>query len=482
VTKARLAACFALLITLATSAHAREPAPAGGLGGDPFGSGSETDPFAALESVSGSAEPSQDAQAEAGLTLHGYLESRDQIRTGANQAAISTRQRLWLEADGTLLPEGTAGNIGEVRFFASGALDVDPAAADLSDEHDTLRLHAEEVFVTLDSDDLDLVIGRKMLRWGMGDGINPLDLINPLDYRDPIASGRADSRVPVVLGQAIFRLPAVGPLQEATLEAVVIPLAQVDELNAPGSAWEGYALKELRKADAQGQLIFADQQKPDDLWNDAEFGVRLAVTTSGWDLALIGFHGRLDSAVLARDLVLDSNGTAIPRLTPVHPTFSAFGINVAKGLERSTIRGELSLKPDLPMMLRDDKATPGYDRRSVVEGVVGIDRTFGINLYTNLQYYFTSIPDAADLAGESYDHGMTYEIHDLFLQDDLEAGIRGVASFANEGWTFEPYAEYRLGDDWLLGASLLLFEGPEDSRYGQFADNDMLNIRLRYSF
>jgi hypothetical protein len=477
---------FALSALLAATAHAQQVNPAGALTGDPFGSGAEADPFADLvpeAKVTDDKKGRQSATHPAPrLNLRGYLESRNQLRIGADQEAISTRQRLWLEVDGILLAADATVTGREVRFFGSGGLDIDPAAADLSDDHEKVRADSEELYLTVDTADLDIIVGRQMLRWGTGDGINPLDLINPLDYRDPIASGRVDSRVPVVLGRAMLRLPTVGPLQEASFEAVLVPLAQVNQLNAPGSAWEGIILKELRAADAQGALVLADQQQPEDVWNDAEFAARLAVTAAGWDLALIGFRGNLDSPVFARDLILDASGAVIPRLTPIHPRFSAFGINVAKGLEHSTLRGELALKPDLPVMLADASAMPGYVRRSVIEGVVGVDRTFGISLYTNLQYFFTFIDDAANLVRDRYEHGVTYEVHDLFLHDALQAGVRGVASFTDQSWTFEAYSEYSLGDDWLLAASLLFFEGPEVSRFGQFTDNDMLTLRLRYSF
>ena len=433
------------------------------LTGDPF---AETTVFQDLE-IARDKDPF-------GIDVHGYLESRNRLRTGADNKIISTRQRVWMEADAKISPH--------LRFFASGALDADPAAAGLSDDHKVLRVHAEEVFLTIDTDRLDLVLGRKILRWGTGDGVNPLDLINPLDYQDPVASGRADIRVPVLLGQTIIRLPTCRSLQEAFFEGVVVPLARVNQLNAPGSAWESQSLKTLRDAHAQGNLVLRDQEKPDKYFENAEIALRLAVTFSGWDLSLIGFSGYTDDPVFARERVSSPGEKEMFRQTPVHLPFCAFGINFAKGLDRSTFRGELALKPDLPMMLADQTAIPGYVRRPVLQGVMGVDRTFGTNLYTNLQYFCTYVCDAKDLSGNRYDHGVTYDIHDLFRQDDLEAGIRGMVSLSNQGFTCEPYAELSLGDNWLLAVSLFFFGGNKNGAYGQFNDNDMLTFRLRYNF
>jgi hypothetical protein len=111
-----------------------------------------------------------------------------------------------------------------------------------------------------------------------------------------------------------------------------------------------------------------------------------------------------------------------------------------------------------------------------------MDRTFGTNLYANLQYFFTVIDDAQELAQDRLDHGVSYDIHDLFLDDALEAGVRGIVSFSDQGWIGEIYGEYTIGDNWLLAASLLCFEGPETGRYGQFTENDIVTLRLRRSF
>jgi len=260
-----------------------------------------------------------------------------------------------------------------------------------------------------------------------------------------------------------------------------VPLAQVNHFNAPGSPWEPYGLKRLRAASA-GAFMLEEQDKPDKVFEQAEYLLRLAGTVSGWDLALIGFHGYLDSPVFKSDLRPDGLGGGKLHLTPVHPGFSAVGINFAKGLERSTLRGELALKPDLPMQ----KATGGtgfdYERAAVVEGVFGIDRTFGVNLYTNLQYFFTLADESDKLARRAFTHGISYEISDKFLYDDLKLGIRGILGFSKQGWTLENYAEYELADDWELEGSVLFFEGPRSGGYGQFNGNDMVKLKLRYSF
>ena len=47
--------------------------------------------------------------------------------------------------------------------------------------------------------------------------------------------------------------------------------------------------------------------------------------------------------------------------------------------------------------------------------------------------------------------------------------------------TCEIFAEYKIGDNWQLAPGYMFFNGPKDSRLGQFNDNDMIYLRLKYS-
>lgn len=448
------------------------------------GNGIKGDPFADDDLFSSDfADDSSEAQVPQNrvkLELRGYLESRNRLRT-TDSGLMSTRQRLWLEGHGGYGATEAVGAEPPLRVFVSGAVDLDPAAADLSDDHDTARIYLEEAFLTVDRPGWNAVIGRKIHRIGTGDGINPLDLINPLDYRDPFATGKSDARLPVLLGLATINLSVSGSFQEANLDVIVVPLAQVNQLNSPGSAWESPGLQKLRAGHREGAYVLEDQKEPDRAFDQAEVAVRLAATLSGWDLSLIGFYGYLDSPVFEREYRSGPGVMQTLYITPIHPDFSAFGFAFAKGLDRSTLRGELALKPDLPVMTKDN-SLPGFSRTTVMEGVLGIDRTFGTNLYVNLQYFFSRTSEAEYLISDTWAHGITYDVHDTFLRDDLEAGVRGIVGFTGQGWSFETYAEYRLADDWLFQGSLLFFEGFDSGAFGQYDDNDLVTMRVRYSF
>ncbi|PXF54477.1 MAG: hypothetical protein C4B58_15920 [Deltaproteobacteria bacterium] len=135
------------------------------------------------------------------LTFGGYLESRDQVKIKEIDEPISLRQRLWLDC--YLCQDW-------IRGFTSAYFDYDPAVRDWTDDNDEIYyMELNEAYLTIDTERIDFMFGKKMMRWGTGDGINPMDLINPRDCRDPIASARADARLPILLANGIFLLGPV---------------------------------------------------------------------------------------------------------------------------------------------------------------------------------------------------------------------------------------------------------------------------------
>ncbi|MFV9644403.1 MAG: hypothetical protein ACNYWU_01135 [Desulfobacterales bacterium] len=117
--------------------------------------------------------------------------------------------------------------------------------------------------------------------------------------------------------------------------------------------------------------------------------------------------------------------------------------------------------------------------RDLYQGVIGIDRTFFTNLYVNLQFFTDLIEDGKQaLASKRKTHGITFEISDKFLDDDLTAGFRGMYYTSHDGSAAEIFAEYKIGDNWLLAPGCMFFNGIKDSRLGQFKDNDMIYLRL----
>ena len=344
-----------------------------------------------------------------GFSIGGYLESRNQVRVKDVDDPISLRQRLWLDC-----------YLGQdwIRGFASAYFDYDPAVRDWTKEKNEIYyVELNEAYLTIDTERLDLILGKKMMRWGTGDGINPMDLINPRDYRDPIASARADARLPIVLANGIFLL---GPV---TVEGVLIPKPEVNKFSLPNSPWEPKWLREMRRMAKSGEIVLAPKEETDDWFKNPEFAFRVSTVWKGFDLALLYYNGYTDDPVYHRDYLTDGR----MRFTPRYHRYQAYGFNFAKGFERATVRGELAVKPGLLFSIDSNdplykEDSDGLVSRDLYQGVIGIDRTFFTNLYVNLQFFTDVIENGQEaLAARRKTHGITFEISNKFLDDDLTA-------------------------------------------------------------
>ncbi|MGB9496888.1 MAG: hypothetical protein ACKVE3_03310 [Dissulfuribacterales bacterium] len=173
-----------------------------------------------------------------------------------------------------------------------------------------------EAYLTIDTERIDFILGKKMMRWGTGDGINPMDLTNPRDYRDSIASARADARLPILLDNGIFLL---GPV---TIEGVLIPKPEVNKFSLPNSPWEPGGLKNLRKIAESGEIVLASKKEPDTWFKNAEFVSRVSVVWKGFDLALLYYSGYTDDPAYHRDYLTDGR----MRFTPCYQRYQALWI------------------------------------------------------------------------------------------------------------------------------------------------------------
>ncbi len=419
------------------------------LDGDPFGN----------DDVSQCAEEAQE-KGKKDCYAGGYLESRNQLRSADFGDPVSLRQRLWLEA---------SFDRNHVSGFGSCTADYDPAVKmeDGQNRH-AFDIDLHHAFLTLKMEKAALIVGKTIVRWGTGDGVNPMDLINPVDLDDPVSGARSDSR------RSVWLLNWMQDIRNLHFDLIWLPKGEVSGVPEPDSPWEG-RFRSLNTAAENGELVLDTGNEPDRWVGDSEAAARIMTNLAGVDLSLIYFNGFSDSPFLKME---ETNSN--PKATAEYPRFWAIGLAFANGFGKSTVRGELALKHDLHYALQDGS---GPEERDLYEGVFGWDYTSNDNTYFNFQCFGSILENGAeDLQCRKYSHGFTYEINRLFLDDDLKAGLRGTVYTSDEGAATEIFGEYKIGDKIMLELGFIFFEGPSHSILGQYDDNDMLYLKTRFYF
>ena len=188
---------------------------------------------------------------------------------------LRTRLNLQLDVD---LPFDWKGRIAGFGFYdwaylANGRNDY---TSDVLDMYEW-EVDFQEVWV-LGSllDDLDLKVGRQIVNWGRSDSLRVLDVLNPLDNREPGLVDIEDLRRPVTMVKADYYLGSWA------LSAIAIPELRFN-LNPPLGNDFAPVVSSLGTVEA---FVFPED-KPNESFNNTEWAVALKGIFSGWD---VSFH------------------------------------------------------------------------------------------------------------------------------------------------------------------------------------------------
>lgn len=385
----------------------------------------------------------------------GYVESLNEALLDGESILEVSRQRLWLQADY---------EHDWVRFYLSGYGEFDVATEYLPDNQIHKDLSLYECYLTLDWSSVDIIVGQKRYFWGMVDSISPLDIINPVDYRYPVGTTLNQNRLPV---PSLFAEKSFGAV---VLQSLFLPIAEFSELPFSTGAWLPSSLGYLQKLKQSGLARIED----DDNNSRPEAGFCLKTYQHRIDLSFIYFNGITNDPLYQAVQVAE-----VPVFKEIHKRFQAFGFATAMGLENSTIRAEISYKSHYPFESKDYQ----IEAHDWLQLAGGVDRTFDNDLYCNFQGYFENIRgNSSTLLDDKETHGLTWEVTKKFLHDDLLLGFSGIYVMSDGSRVYRLRTEYLIGDSWKIAGSLYLFEGDDDSTYGQYDDNDLLQISLRYLF
>lgn len=303
---------------------------------------------------------------------------------------------------------GVDARIAAIARLSPGVLAAEVDETEQAERIQPISLEVPEAWIGLDEvlvPALRLRVGQQRFAWGTGLGVNPIDVVNPYDLRDPT---RFDQRLGV---------PAVSARvhhQQAAVEAVWLPLfrparmpAEVDLL---GDADTLFDFSDVGGADVQLGELETRTDMPDARFGFSGGAVRASVAAPLLDVAVVGFYGRDTLPQVGGSAVLigfaadeDRVDVGIP---VVYPRMGLVGAELRAPLwwdvgawaegavvfpERVAVtasRGQLEGLVDLGVL----DAVPDPLPRTVVQDgkpygrwVAGIDRFFG-PVSVNLQW------------------------------------------------------------------------------------------------
>ncbi|MGM0673459.1 MAG: hypothetical protein ACQETQ_02055, partial [Spirochaetota bacterium] len=268
-----------------------------------------------------------------------------------------------------------------------------------------------------------------------------------------------------------YRLEAMEERLDEELEkAVIAGILDVDEASA---------VAEDIAADAQTAHL------PPEL-SHGQYGLRYSNSFGGVDLGAIYYFGFKRAPVVE-----------IPEADPENYSIHFDRLNLF-GLEFATAVAGFNLRAEAAYNMTEDfDGDDPYVHNHSVAYMGGFDRDLPLsNLNVNIQgrgEYLLENDEVSDNGARDvdYDPGdnehywnntLTASIKDDYKNETIKPSVDFVLTAETQDFLVRPGVEFVLADDATLNVRGSVFEGEKDTEFGQFDDNDHLEVRFEYAF
>lgn len=302
----------------------------------------------------------------------------------------------------------------------------------------------------------DIKLGRQIVVWGKSDSIRVVDVLNPLDFREPGIVDIEDLRLPVTMLKADYYF------SNWNISVIVIPEIRFNKMPVFGS---DFGLSNSPPL----------QEKSPDNWTNPEFALAMNGVFSGWDLSFHGAHYYNDQA----HVIHKSNSPNYLK----HSQLNMLGVatnfaihNWLLKLEAAYIDGfEFSnLNQDFSRI----DSMVGFDYAGITNTTLSVEM---VNRHINK--YVDDLASAPDMKKEN-EGQIALRYTGSFMREKLK--LVALASFlglnSDSGAFYRASMEYELKDAFTIMLGGIIYQSGDSFLINQIADNDRIFFDIRYSF
>ncbi len=310
------------------------------------------------------------------------------------------------------------------------------------------------------TESLDLKFGRQIINWGRSDNLRVLDVLNPVDRREPGLVDVEDLRLPVTATRLDW---FAGPWQ---LTGVAVHETRFDESPVPGSEF----LPLVAGALSLPELVPANGGR------DTEWAAALTGVFSGWD---VSFHW----ARYYDDQVHAVGGFPLPTRLE-HARLSLYGASAQLAIGNFLWKSELAYVRGLEFF------EPVPEKRSRIDTLIGVeysgidDGSVSIELVNrHLNRFHSGLENALNQARRNRVEASVRLSQDFWNQT-LHLTLIGITfgAHAQDGAVIRGQVSYDVRDAVVIEGGVVLYEEGDFFPFSELQHNDRLFFRARYSF
>lgn len=305
---------------------------------------------------------------------------------------------------------------------------------------------------------LDLKVGRQIIVWGKSDNIRVVDVLNPLDNREPGLVDIEDLRLPVAMSKLDYYF------SKWNLSAIAVHEIRFNKNPVLGSEFYPF------------DTTLPEEEKPANSLENTEYGLALNGIFRGWDLSFYGARFFDDQS----HLEMLSPG----HLERRHSRLSMVGVATNVALGNWLLKSEAALFNGLEFF-----AIPG-ETNSRVDILAGVEYSGFTNTTLSLEAVNRHIIDFDSRLEAPPDSAQENEFQTVlrysgdFLHDTLHVVLLGSTfGVAGEDGAFQRFSvEYDLTDFFSLIVGVVTYQSGDKALFEHIGDNDRLFLEATYSF
>jgi len=358
-------------------------------------------------------------------------------------------------------------NLTKTNPFQDRFVTVPPK---ITEDTDAFDADIREFYGDFSFENMDLRIGKQIVRWGVIEGFRITDELNPIDFDEFILRELTDRHIP------LWMMKLDRYIGEYALQLVWIP-----ELVFHRPAPEGTEFEQFQ--------IPPGLEEPAKTFENTEIGLRLSRYVAGFDLSFSYFDGWDDFPTASQTLFgVGSSGRSSDTPTRYH-RIKTFGFTWTKGLGAELIKGEFAYVRGRAFGTFSSAAQVEIERPQF-KYALGWDTRASFGIEAFFQFSQQWIQDHQDeIIADEFDSGASLTLRKKLLNERVLLKLLTIYIVNDEEVLIRPRVDYRWDDHLLLSLGADIFEGKEgniqqdDFRFiGFFDKNDRIYTELRYSF
>lgn len=347
---------------------------------------------------------------------------------------------------------------GDVELFVNPVFDYNAL-------NKVLDISLRQAYLDIYFDDFDLRVGKQQIIWGKADGVFITDVISPRNLEEFILPNFEEIRIGVNAVKFDYYLG------KSTFEAVWIPTFQSTIQPAANSIWVPQ-MPDFPMPVSYDYSIAEVANK----FSNSEIAFKYSYLGSAIDFELMAAYMWGDNP--AMHIYLQPDTTIL--IKPEYHRLPLVGASFSKSIGGAVVRGEGAWYFD-KKFTAENLSVNGIKEKNYAHYLLGYDHNwFGMNVsWQFIQEYILDYED--DIRNDEFSSTMTFLVTEDFLREMLRIEFFTYYGINNEDALLRPKVVYDLADGFEVQLGANIFMG-EKGNFGQYNENDMVFLKVRYDF